>query len=772
MTSASSTEPPPNLPSEALTDVSTSQSRLVKASLAMDKQELIKIHKGFMSKYEECESEWNLMKEDKEGILGSLSEEARIQKPFLPLEELRRVNLVKLTVGKRHNGRVLYGTLCVEAFFFSFIQTLVEDDDGKAMRVMIDNPDPNCSTAWGKVKIRYCEEAKVAIKEPYLSALPDKSLALYVNTEDDIIILSETPFLPSNVSPWSKLDAADLRTEGNRFFAKEDWVGAIDLYSKCIEKSMESLRSKPPTKARKKKGSVGNGNTISDTNRLGFSDPETVMLAYSNRAAARMKLRHFEKALIDSSEALKLDPTHLKSIYRKGRALHGLQQYDQACEIFQGALGLSAHDKDIKTALQRSMTCDLQSRLGLYELSKYVLGTCEGATPDCSDYVGPIEIKWCAKICRRGVFVTKDVEVGELLLVSNALSVVRIDGTNPKKVEGPSGRSNTLLRDELLFKLFNLALKSPKWLHQLSSLTDSEGQKEEKCPPMDLFKPNHRWESLTLRDDMPLARIKGVVLQNALDELGSCARGLQANRVASESNRQFLGLWALPSFINHSCCSNSVRLHLGDTLFLHASRQLEAGEEVTISYVNSLLPLPMRHELLAQDHWEFQCNCPRCELELKLRGPLKRICKQFYNLWGMKEAVTARNPESLDMAKLALRVEHQLKRKCPYLQERQLIRGSYFLTYWSSYLNLDLLGNRALSIPAPETMIDAMNTASPGDAMALFVAAYWLKRFEEQGASKAVIGDAQKRAMHVCRCMYGKQKSDVLKRLIKAHAAS
>lgn len=79
--------------------------------------------------------------------------------------------------------------------------------------------------------------------------------------------------------------------------------------------------------------------------------------------------------------------------------------------------------------------------------------------------------------------------------------------------------------------------------------------------------------------------------------------------------------------------------------------------------------------------------------------------------------------------------------------------------------------DHASTIPRPETMIDAINVSSPGDSVALFFAAYWLKKFEEQGASKAVVKDAQKRAMYICKCMYGKQKAEVLKRLIKAHAA-
>jgi tetratricopeptide (TPR) repeat protein len=74
---------------------------------------------------------------------------------------------------------------------------------------------------------------------------------------------------------------------------------------------------------------------------------ETVMLAYSNRTAAWMKLSYYERALMDAEEALHLDPQHLKSIYRKGCALHHMQQFEQARECFAMTLE-HATEKEIK----------------------------------------------------------------------------------------------------------------------------------------------------------------------------------------------------------------------------------------------------------------------------------------------------------------------------------------------------------------------------------------------------------------------------------------
>jgi hypothetical protein len=119
-------------------------------------------------------------------------------------------------------------------------------------------------------------------------------------------------------------------------------------------------------------------------------------------------------------------------------------------------------------------------------------------------------------------------------------------------------------------------------------------------------------------------------------------------------------------------------------------------------------------------------------------------------VWGFKESVTPGQAESFKMAKLALKLEHILKNVGLYLYEIQLIRASFFIMYWIGYLNLDRLGDVAKLLPLPENLIDAMTAATPGDSMSLFFASFWLKKFQEQGATSAVIDDAQKRAMHIC----------------------
>jgi hypothetical protein len=148
------------------------------------------------------------------------------------------------------------------------------------------------------------------------------------------------------------------------------------------------------------------------------------------------------------------------------------------------------------------------------------------------------------------------------LLVSNPLAVVHNGSHATRKNTSPLGCSNAFLRDELLCSLSILLLKSPTWLEQACSLAGCECHRNTKVPPLELFRPNSKWTAG--KEDAVLPHLKGVLLQNSLDESGSSTQVPQAGR-----RSQFLGLWLLPSFIKHSCTANAVRLHVGDVPFFH-----------------------------------------------------------------------------------------------------------------------------------------------------------------------------------------------------------
>ncbi len=91
------------------------------------------------------------------------------------------------------------------------------------------------------------------------------------------------------------------------------------------------------------------------------------------------------------------------------------------------------------------------------------------------------------------------------------------------------------------------------------------------------------------------------------------------------------GLWWLPSFINHSCMPNSSQILVGKALFVFASRELQAGEEITRAYFDIFQPHQQRKDLSTKG-WGFVCHCPRCKLEDALHTPLSQVTNHYTKL--------------------------------------------------------------------------------------------------------------------------------------------
>lgn len=91
------------------------------------------------------------------------------------------------------------------------------------------------------------------------------------------------------------------------------------------------------------------------------------------------------------------------------------------------------------------------------------------------------------------------------------------------------------------------------------------------------------------------------------------------------------GIWELPlspdsenlgsamypsaSYFNHSCEPNVAKLRKGRAFLFFTSREVQAGEELCISYGSTERHVVERGQYL-RDWWGFTCTCPRCKREL------------------------------------------------------------------------------------------------------------------------------------------------------------
>lgn len=136
-----------------------------------------------------------------------------------------------------------------------------------------------------------------------------------VKVEEQVVPESSKPKTSSATAasdPTEMHSANDLRVLGNLLFGEENFAGAADLYSQSI-KLAEAEEHRQ-------------GKLVRNSE---------IILGYSNRAEAYIRLQEFGKALSDAKKALSRDPSHLKSLFRKGRALLGLSQYEQALTTLQ-----------------------------------------------------------------------------------------------------------------------------------------------------------------------------------------------------------------------------------------------------------------------------------------------------------------------------------------------------------------------------------------------------------------------------------------------------
>ncbi|KAH9302091.1 hypothetical protein KI387_013674 [Taxus chinensis] len=251
------------------------------------------------------------------------------------------------------------------------------------------------------------------------------------------------------------VDILDWRAKGNQLFAQEDWKGAIACYSKYTESALTATK-----------------------NAENYSNEETVALlyAYSNQAEARLRLEDYGNAVEDCDKALQLHSAHLKSIYRKGRALHGLCEYNLASHCFQHALHLSPASNEIKSLYRKSKKLGEQNRAGKFDLSTYFLRGCSPQdSPEVSNYMGSVVIEKSPGR-GRGLFATKNVDIGDILIVENAVAACSMyRRAHPRVREDNEMSQIERLKNETVARVISCAMSSPRLfqqLHYLISVSD------------------------------------------------------------------------------------------------------------------------------------------------------------------------------------------------------------------------------------------------------------------------------------------------------------
>lgn len=455
-------------------------------------------------------------------------------------------------------------------------------------------------------------------------------------------------------------------------------------------------------------------------------------------------MRDYAQALKDCDQALKIDNAHFKTLVCKGKILLILDRYTMALQCFNTAIldfPANGNSETLNGYLQKCKKMESLSKTGAFDVSDWVLDGFRGKSPELAEYIGAIEIKK-SEISGRGLFVTKSVDAGTLLLVTKAVATER--GILPQSDFDNSGEKGQLVMwKNLVDKVVDSASKCCRTHHLISKLSAGEDEESLEVPDISMFRPEAD-ESLFLDEKVDVGKLLSILDVNSLVEDVISAKVLGKN-----SDYYGVGLWLLSSFINHSCNPNAKRLHIGDYVIVHVSRDVKAGEEITFGYFDVLSSLSNRKKMATS--WGFECSCKRCKFEEGI------WCKQE-----MREMEVGIE-RGLDLGGVVYRLEECMRRWMVRGKAKGYLRASFWATYAEVYGTDKLMRRWGRRIPVVEMVVDSVVDGVGGDERVLKVFMEGIKR---NGGGGGVV--EMEKALKLGRGVYGKvMKKQAMKSVLE-----
>lgn len=506
-----------------------------------------------------------------------------------------------------------------------------------------------------------------------------------------------------------------LRSKATELLLREEWKDSIEAYSHFIALCKNQI--------------FRTHSHFSDSDQL-QKLRKSLCLAFSNRAEARSRLREFRLALEDCDSALEIDGTHLKTLICKGKILLNLNMYSMALDCFRIALldpQANGNSENLNGYVEKCKKLDFLSRTGNLDLSDWVSGGFRGKSPELAEFVGSVQIKR-SEISGRGLFATKNIDAGTLVLVTKAIAIERsILGGKDLSEE-----AQLVMWKDFIDKVSDFVGKCYRTRDLISKLSSGEDEESLEIPDIAIFKPETSKQSSEINEKIDMGKLLAVLDVNSLTE-----DAVSANVLGRKKNDYYgVGLWLLPSFINHSCCPNARRLHVGDYLIVHASKDIKANEEITFAYFDPLSPLHKRKEMSMT--WGIQCRCKRCKFESEI------FCKQE-----MRE-IEIGLERGMDVGGAVYKLEEEMKRWKVRGKEKAYMRASFWDAYSEAYRSERCMKRWGRRIPTMEAVVYSIMEVMGGDERLLKIV---VEEMKKNGGGGIV---EMEKAIKLAREVYGK----------------
>ena len=453
----------------------------------------------------------------------------------------------------------------------------------------------------------------LAIKAPYYERTTAGIYAVRVDHPSDLIKLPQGHNLTKRLGALGSRnmehrnqETATIRKEADDLLLSNQYQAACEKYTKLIEHP--SL--------------VGNS--------------ELFVFAHRRRALARLHLNQNDGVIRDSEEVLLSLPEDLPAIFYKVGALYNLRKFDDARTVCERLVALDPSNLEATILLNSTRERCHESSSGDFNFEEMWEDAEGQKRPNLkyADYIGPVEVRKCKDSTKgRGMFATRDIAQGELLVCEKALVVTYAD-TEPRQLFSDVRTGMWLSQPEaamfpkVMQKIYdNPTLARPfldLYSHDVEHPKRPFTMTKEGTPIIDYF---------TVKD---------------ITACNSFATANDADRVwsAFEAYNPDMAIFVISSYINHSCLCNVQRTCIGDFMVIRALRSLKEGEELVFSYCGVNNSYEDRDASL--ESYQFECNCERCELEQgQTRQELRVQARAVEDFDAFRDVILAKQEEGV-----------------------------------------------------------------------------------------------------------------------------
>ncbi|KAK2061682.1 hypothetical protein LY76DRAFT_590189 [Colletotrichum caudatum] len=488
-----------------------------------------------------------------------------------PENELQPLPISKMRLEEHHRGtHVLVRTMTMP-HKINVVSAIAEDEEGTAVLLQLYNQPEESEF---DVEDILPQGSVCLIKEPFFKKATDGKYSLRVDHVGDFCLLPrDDERIPQQWRsvPHFAPTSESIRSRGNTAVRQKKWGRAEKLYTEAIAAA---------------------------------TTPEHKRMALCNRSLANLRLQRPEKALLDAVHARSNDTPTEKGLFRESKAHYALEQFDLCAGKLQQVLALNPGNKEAEVELERTGRRIVEQVTGDFKW-KHMHKQAKETPPiiDCATYSGPVEIR-DSPGRGRGLFTTRSVKAGELLLCEKAFSYVYADENDPTASKN-------------LKILMNLDSKRMTMGGQ-ATLVSTVVQKLHHNPEaasrfMDLYHGDYEVGNASPGEQVVVDTflVERIISLNCF---GAPRTTLEYLKKGQEDGSQTTcGIWTTASFINHSCIGNCSRSFIGDMMVVRASRDLDVGAELLFCYQVPNEKADFQATQKGLKSWGFICRCELCE---------------------------------------------------------------------------------------------------------------------------------------------------------------